>query len=175
MTRKHHILAIFLYLAAASLAEADALSPDFADHPAAAYTGSLRIPTYYVRDASGLWRDDMGKQVAPVGINFGGRYYIGLHSCGTGCRYFTLSDLSNGRDSKTLDMFSSDGGEPTRTKDGRSYITELVARPESTMLVARYHIDGSAAHPPECRERIFVLSDDGQHATPITGTMQGCH
>ena len=147
---------------------------NFADYPAAAYTGSLRIPSYYVRDAGGVWRDDMGKQVAPVAINFAGRYYIGLHSCGTGCRYFTLSDLSNGRDSKALDMFSSHGGEPTRTKDGRSYVTELIAHPESTMLVARYHIDGSAAHTPECRERIFVLTDDGQNVAPITGTIQGC-
>jgi hypothetical protein len=71
-------------------------------------------------------------------------------------------------------MFSSEGGEPTRTKDGRTYVTELIARRESTMLVARYHIEPSADHPAECRERMFVLSDDGQSATPITGTMLGC-
>ena len=148
--------------------------PNFADHPAAPYAGSLRIPSYYVRDTSGLWRDDMGKQVAPVEINFAGKYYIGLHSCGTDCRYFTLSDLSSGRDSKALDMFSSDGREPTKTKDGRPYVTELIAHPESTMLIARYHIEPSADHPAECRERIFVLSDDGQSAMPVTGTMLGC-
>jgi hypothetical protein len=157
-----------------SRAEAHPSSPSFAAYPAVAYTGSLCIPSYYVREAGGLWRDDMGKQVAPVEINFAGRYYIGLHSCGTGCRYFTLSDLSSGRDSKALDMFSSEGGEPTRTKDGRTYVTELIAHPESTMLIARYHIEPSADHPAECRERLFVLSDDGQSATPITGTMLGC-
>jgi hypothetical protein len=153
---------------------ADKSSPKFADYPAAAYTGSLHIPSYYVREAGGLWRDDMGKQVAPVAISFAGKYYIGLHSCGTGCRYFTLSDLSNGRDSKALDMFSSDGGEPTKTRDGRTYVTELIAHPESTMLIARYYIEPSAFHSAECRERIFVLRDDGQSATPITGTMLGC-
>ncbi|HTH73140.1 MAG TPA: hypothetical protein VL635_01925 [Trinickia sp.] len=148
--------------------------PKFEDHAAVAYTGPLHIPSYYTRDSEGIWRDDMGKAVAPVAINFAGKYYIGLHSCGTECRYFTLSDLSNGRDSKALDMFSSGDGEPAKTRDGRRYLTDVIAHRDSVMIVARYYIDRSAGRPPECRQRVFVLSGDGDKVIPITGTTEGC-
>ncbi|WP_205417378.1 hypothetical protein [Trinickia diaoshuihuensis] len=116
----------------------------------------------------------MGKEVAPVRINFAGRYYMGLHSCGTQCRYFTLSDLSTGQDSNAFDMFSAADGKRATTRDGRSYVTELVVHPNSTMVIARYHIDSSAARPSECRERVFVLADDGMQVNPITATVEGC-
>lgn len=178
MKAKQTALAAVLSCFAIAVAPADAAdplaTPKFDDHPAVAYTGPLHTPSYYTRDSEGIWRDDMGKAVAPVAINFAGKYYIGLHSCGTECRYFTLSDLSSGRDSKALDMFSSADGEPARTRDGRPYLTDVIAHRDSTMIVARYHIDRSAGRPPECRQRVFVLSGDGDKVIPITGTTEGC-
>ncbi|MGG1944545.1 hypothetical protein AB1286_07025 [Trinickia sp. NRRL B-1857] len=148
--------------------------PKFSDYPVPVYTGALHVVSYYAHDSDGVWRDDMGKQVAPVRINFAGRYYLGVHSCGAECRYFTLSDLSTGRDSKALDMFSTAEGEPLRTRDGRAYVTELAGRSDSAILVARYHIDGSADLVSECRERVFLLSDDGRRVRPITPTRVEC-
>lgn len=99
------------------------------DYPVSVYAGALHIPSYYTQDSSGAWRDDMGKEVARVRVNFAGKYYLGLH----------------------------------------------MARPDSSLLVARYRIDGSADRPSECRERVFVLSDDGSKVRPITRTAAGCN
>jgi hypothetical protein len=149
------------------------VAPKFSDFPAGVYGGKLHIPSYYVK-SDDMWRDDMGKTVAPPKVNFAGKYYIGVHSCGTECRYYTMSDLTTGNDSKALDMFSSDGEKPQKTSDGRTYVTELLSRPDSKMVVAQYHIDPSASKPEECRERIFLLSDDEKKVTPITATIPSC-
>jgi hypothetical protein len=156
-----------------ALAADEKVLPRFSEFSIATYHGSLKIPDEYRKINDG-WRDDMGKLVAPVEINFAGRYYIGVHSCGAGCRYYSLSDLSNGSDSNALDMFSNADGHPRRVSDGREYTSNLVFRPGSRMLVAQYLIQQSTTFPDECRERIFVLSDDGKKIRPITGTIEYC-
>lgn len=166
------LLLATICLATAYAAETT-VTPKFSDFPAGVYGGKLHIPSYYVK-SDDMWRDDMGKTVAPPKVNFAGKYYIGVHSCGTECRYYTMSDLTTGNDSKALDMFSSDGEKPQKTSDGRTYVTELLSRPDSKMVVAQYHIDPSASKPEECRERIFLLSDDEKKVTPITATIPSC-
>ncbi|MGF6601578.1 hypothetical protein P3T23_006322 [Paraburkholderia sp. GAS448] len=147
--------------------------PRFSDYLVNVYRGQLKVPTYY-KKTGGEWRDDMGKLVAPPEINFAGKYYIGIHSCGADCRYYTLSDLASGSDSNALDIFSNDEGRPQTTSDGRTYITSLVGRPDSKMLVAQYHIEQDATSKAECRERIFSLSEDGKEVKPITRTVNFC-
>lgn len=164
---------LWAFFGFSALAEDGHQRPKFSNYPAPLYTGRLLIPSYYVK-YGGAWRDDMGKEVAPPAINFSGKYHVGLHSCGAECRYYTLSDLSTGSDSKALDMFSSDGEKPTRTRDGRSYITNLVTRPTSAMIVAQYHIDASGDHSAECRERVFLFSQNDDVIKPITATTNGC-
>ncbi|WP_333976791.1 hypothetical protein [Burkholderia cepacia] len=145
---------------------------DFANHPSALYRGSLHIPRYYKKTDSG-WRDDDGKLVGPPVINFAGKYHIGVHSCGMECRYYTLSDLSTGKDLNSLDMFSSSGKAPNKTQDGRSYITELLSKADSKMLVAKYYIDASSGKPAECRERKFIL-DDNIKIVAIPNSFSSC-
>ncbi|SEI61109.1 hypothetical protein [Paraburkholderia diazotrophica] len=147
--------------------------PNFSDYPVEVYNGHLKVPNYY-KKTDGEWRDDMGKLTAPPEINFAGKYYIGSHSCGAGCRYYTLSDLASGSESNALDMFSNDERHSPKTFDGRSYVTSLVSRPDSKMLVAQYHIEQGATSKEECRERIFLLSDEGKKAKPITKTINHC-
>jgi hypothetical protein len=147
--------------------------PKFSEYPSEIYHGQMKIPHYDKKSDEG-WRDDMGKLVAPVEINFAGKYYIGLHSCGGGCRYYTLSDLSTGFDSNALDMFSNADGRPQRISDGREYISSLASHADSKMLVAQYHIAQSSISTGECRERIFVLSADGKSIKPVTGTLKFC-
>ncbi|MGF6305770.1 MULTISPECIES: hypothetical protein [Paraburkholderia] len=83
--------------------------PNFSDYSIDVYHGTLKIPTYY-KKVDDAWRDDVGKTVAPIGINFARKYYIGTHSCGASCRYYTLSNLVSGSESNALDMFSNDEG-----------------------------------------------------------------
>ncbi|MGF6968976.1 hypothetical protein OKW43_006004 [Paraburkholderia sp. WC7.3g] len=147
--------------------------PNFSDYSVDVYHGTLKIPNYY-KKVDGAWRDDWGKMVSPIGINFAGKYYIGTHSCGGGCRYYTLSNLVSGSESNALDMFSNDERRSQKTSDGRNYVTSLVSQPNSKMLVAQYHIDRSAISEEECRERIFYLSDDGKEVRPITKTVNFC-
>jgi hypothetical protein len=147
--------------------------PKFPEFSVNVYGGPLKIPNYYRKMSDG-WRDDMGKLVAPVEINFAGRYYIGLHSCGAECRYYSLSDLSDGADSNALDMFSNAAGRSMQTSDGRQYTIDLVFRPGSRMLIAQYHIERGATFPEECKARFFVFKDNGKKFIPITKTIEIC-
>ena len=144
--------------------------PQFEAYPAPPYRGVIHRPEWIRRGGSGEWRDDLGKLVDDPEVNFAGRYFICVHSCGTGCRYYTLTDLSSGRDLDLLEMFAT--AEPTpKTRDGRDYLTELFSHPDSRMLVAQYHI-GLYQGEGECRERVFLF--DGGKLKPITGTRRGC-
>ncbi|SOE83474.1 hypothetical protein SAMN05446935_3885 [Burkholderia sp. YR290] len=147
--------------------------PKFSDYPAKIYQGELKLPTYYKKIGDD-WRDDMGKMVSAPVINFAGKYRIGIHSCGASCRYYTFSDLASGSDSDILDMFSNQAGHPLKTTDGRVYITDLISRADSAMLVAQYHIEQSGALKEECRERIFSLANDGKNIKSITKTINLC-
>lgn len=147
--------------------------PKFSDYPAKIYHGELKLPTYY-RKIDDVWRDDMEKMVSAPVINFAGKYHIGIHSCGADCRYYTFSDLASGSDSDVLDMFSNQTGRPLKTTDGRVYITDLISRADSAMLIAQYHIEQSEALKEECRERIFSLTNDGKKIKSITKTINLC-
>jgi hypothetical protein len=167
------IILVGIILIASAKASTRIQIPQFEDYPVAIYTQRIHVPAYYVQHGD-VWRDNMGKQVEAPRINFAGKYYIGLHSCGAECRYFTLSDLKENRDSPALDMFSSAGQDPMKTSDGRVYTTELISRPDSKLLVARFHIEKASGAPDECRQRIFVLSNDGQKVEPVTNTINSC-
>jgi hypothetical protein len=171
------ILRVLILLVATSYALAHAkgvgMLPKFSDYSVDAYRGPLRIPSYYKKDGED-WRDDMGKLIAPPAINFAGKYYIGIHSCGADCRYYSISDLADGSESNALDMFSNDGSHPQKTSDGRSYIVNLLSRPTSNMLVAQYHIEQNQTSEQECRERVFLLRGDGKQVKSITGTISFC-
>ena len=158
---------------ASTSAIGDVAEPEFSDYPVKLYSGTLKIPSYYKESSNG-WRDDMGKLVQPPIINFAGKYYLGLHSCGTACRYYTLSNLENGADSNALDIFSNDNVDSKKTSDGLIYVASLISHPNSKMLVAQYHIENSSVAKEECHERSFVLTDDGQKIYPITKKIKFC-
>lgn len=86
--------------------------------------------------ADGIWRDDQGKTIEKPNVNFAGKYWVGLHSCGAECRYYSMLDLSTGTESRALDMFSTTE-PPSRTRNGNLYVTNLVTHAKSNRLVAR--------------------------------------
>lgn len=141
----------------------------FEDYEVAIYKGAIHRPKWIRRVADDEWRDDAGKLVAPPAINFAGKYFVALHSCGTSCRYYTITDLSSGRELNLLKHFGTAEPAPT-TREGYSYVTDLVTQANSKLLVAQFRV--GVPHGEECRERAFVL--DGEKLTPVTNTRRSC-
>jgi hypothetical protein len=134
------------------------------------YTGKLMLPTGYVV-VDGIWRDNVGKEIAEPKVNFAGKYWVGLHSCGFGCRYYSMVDLSSGTETHMLDIFSSTD-PPAKTRDGHLYFSNLVTRAQSKMLIAQYHVTLDPVGTEECRERVFTMKEI--YLIPLTKTKIGC-
>lgn len=144
-------------------------SPRFEDYEVAIYRGTIHKPKWIRRVADDEWRDELGKLVEPPEINFAGKYFVSIHSCGTGCRYYTMTDLSSSRELDLLKDFGA-AEPPPKTREGYPYVTVLVTRANSKLLVAQFHIDSPRGE--ECRERAFIL--EGEKLTPVTNTRRSC-
>ena len=144
-------------------------SSGFEDYEVQVYTGAIHRPKWIRHVGGDEWRDNLGKLVDPPEVNFAGKYFVVVHSCGTGCRYYTMTDLSSGR---ALDLLKDfDAAEPPpKTRDGYPYITDLITRANSKLLIAQYHVE--LPRGEECRERAFVLH--GEKITPIINTRRKC-
>ena len=144
-------------------------SPRFEDYDVAIYRGTVHRPKWVRRVAEDEWRDELGKRVEPPEINFAGKYFVSVHSCGTGCRYYSMTDLSSGRELNILKDFGA-AEPPPRTREGYPYVTDLVTRANSKLLVAQYRVDSPRGE--ECRERVYIL--EGEKITPVTNTRRSC-
>jgi hypothetical protein len=141
-------------------------SPRFENYEVKLYGGRIHRPNWIRRGADGEWRDELDKLVEAPTINFAGKYFVAVHGCGTYCRYYTMTDLSTGREIDLLKVFGT--GETTR--EGYAYLADLITRPNSRMLVVQYRFEQPRSE--ECRERAFVFN--GTKLTPITGTRRSC-
>jgi hypothetical protein len=143
--------------------------PRFEEFAVPLYDGTVHPPKW-IQHQERWWTDELGKRVEAPVINFAGKYFLAAHSCGSGCRYYTMTDLSTGRESRLLEGFATAEPAP-KTRDGREYLTILFSRSGSRMLIAQYHID-FGKEKEECRERVFLLEKN--RLKPITGTRRGC-
>jgi len=143
--------------------------PRFEDYEVAIYRGTVHAPKWIRRVADNEWRDEAGKLVEPPEINFAGKYFVAVHSCGTGCRNYTMTDLSSG---KELDLLKDFGAAepPPKTREGYPYVTDLLTRANSRLFVAQFRVESSRGE--ECRERAFILR--GEKITPVTNTRRSC-
>lgn len=141
----------------------------FEDYPVAVQGGAIHKPKWIRRGADDEWRDELGKLVAPPEINFAGKYFVAVHSCGTGCRYYTMTDLSSGRELDLLKDFATTE-PPPKTREGYPYVTDLVTRANSKLLVAQFRMDSPRGE--ECRERAFII--EREKITPVTNTRRSC-
>lgn len=80
-----------------------------------------------------------------------------------------MTDLSSGRELNLLRDFGAAEPPPT-TREGYPYVTDLVTRANSKLLVSQYRIESPRGD--ECRERAFVFNED--KLKPITGTRRTC-
>jgi len=167
---------ILVATAASAFAQQRAL-PRFDDHRVVVYRGKVHRPKWIRRTAGGEWRDKLGKLVDPPRVNFAGRYYVAKHSCGTGCAYYTMTDLSTGRESNLLGQFSYTEPLP-KTRDGREYTTTIDFTANSRLIIVQYNLDPASNPPPQaddqpkCRVRAFVLAKG--RLKPITNVRTGC-
>jgi hypothetical protein len=144
----------------------------FNQFPVETYRGHIKIPREFHKVQDGLWEDEAGKPAVQPRVNFAGEYFLAAHSCGTCCRYYTLSDLRTGSEVDQVSMFNA--GEPTPvTRDGHTYIPILFFKPDSRLLVVQYVLDlcTPVKHNP-CRQRYFVL--EGGHFRAISKTLRSC-
>ena len=145
-------------------------NPRFEDFAVPVFPGPLVLPKGVRHVSADEWRNAQGKLIEPMEINFADRYCVVLNSCGTGCRYYTLTDLSSGRDLDVLKVFDA-GEPPPTTREGFPYVTDLIVRAGSSMLVAQYLVETRDAGA-QCRERVFVF--EAEKLRPITNTRREC-
>jgi hypothetical protein len=80
-----------------------------------------------------------------------------------------MTDLSSGRELNLLKDFAA-AEPPPETREGYTYVTDLLTRPNSKLLVAQYHVNSPRGE--ECRERAFLF--DGNSIAPLTNTRRTC-
>jgi hypothetical protein len=168
--RLYMTMCVLAYLLPIQSYAASYADPQFSDYPTQVYKGDLVVPAFLKEDGE-VWRDDMGKTVFPLAVNTAGKFYMTPHSCGTSCRYYTLNDLSNGKESRALDRFSNDGSAPRKSKDGRDIVIDLTTRPDSALILARYYLgglDGSS----DCSASYFLLVPSGKSIKPIADSLK---
>lgn len=125
----------------------------FEKYSVTSYRGDIKIPSGYIQKDN-IWFDHLKKVVNPVVINFSGKYYIGLHSCGYSCRYYTLNDLAENKDySNELRDFTSN---PEANTDN-NYFIELLYQPSSYLIIARYYKNIDSEEYQDC---YFVFEEN---------------
>jgi len=132
--------------------------PRFSEYPISLYKGRFHLPKW-ARNVQGTeWRDEQNKLVEPPSINFAGKYYVGAHSLGTGVRYYSLTDLSTGRELSLLDSFATTEDSPAFT-NGMHYLIILDSRETSRLLRVRFQQTNWGADFGPCHERYFLLTE----------------
>jgi hypothetical protein len=149
----------FLCLLKPVAAQKDEQAPQFYQFSVGVYRGHIKTPREFHKDTDGLWLDDLGKPASAPRVNFAGEYYLAAHSCGTCCRYYTLSNLRAGGEIRQVSMFDASEPIPT-TKDGHTYIPILFFKPDSRLLIVQYEYDlCTPVEHNQCRQRYFVFED----------------
>lgn len=143
----------------------------FSDYPVKVYRGNIHKPKWLHRGSRDEWRDSQNKLVGEPVVDFAGKYHVGGHSLGAGARYYSLTDLSTGREFDALDRFATTEPIP-KLRDGREFLTIIYTRPNSRLIIAQYLIDYMMTPRPECRERSFIF-ENGK-VRPISKTIFRC-
>jgi len=164
------ILLTFTFLVGIQPLAAQTRLPRFSDYPIKVYKGKFHKPKWLLRGSDGEARDSQNKLLDEPAVDFSGKYYVGTHSLGTGARYYSLTDLSTGRELKVLDRFATTEPIPT-LRDGREFLTIIYTRPNSRLIIAHYLI-GPPTPDAECRERSFLF-ENGK-ISPISKTIYRC-
>jgi hypothetical protein len=168
----HFFTLLAFVLAGARAAKSQPRQYQFEQFPVQVFKGRIQTPKGVHKESTGEWRDENGKMINDLAVNFAGEYWLIAHSCGTGCRGYSLLNLRTGADVHAIRMF--DSGEPRPvTSDGHPYLTVLYTRRDSRLLIAEYHLDfGDPNRQETCRQRYYLL--EGHHLRPLSKTFPFC-
>lgn len=125
-------------------------SLDFGQYPSQAFEGKYNIPPAYKLQSNGWeYKDENNISIGEIKINFAGKFCVILHSCGSGCRFYSLLDLENGiEDYEILSSFNTIPDEREK-----SSIDELITHKESNLLIVQSFFDNS------CTQSSYLLQD----------------
>lgn len=109
----------------------------FKQYPAKnTFKGEIVLPEGY-RKEDGMIFNNINKAV-DLTINYNGKYSIVRNSCGAGCVYLTLVDLSTGEVDENI-LADYNTNEMTSMEiDGKRYISIPLSKKESTGIIMKY-------------------------------------
>lgn len=135
---------------------------EFSKYPAKVYNGKQTIPKDYKCDSAEC--RDINNKLVDLHINFAGKYSIIAHSCGSGCRFYSMVDMQNGKDDlEILSRFNT-----TPDISDKNSIDDLISQKDSNMLIAQYQYDNG-----ECEQEKFVFGN--KKLQSITKILESCN
>lgn len=100
------------------------------------YKGEVVLPEGYIKE-DGMIFNNINKAV-DLTINYNGKYSIVRNSCGGGCMYLALVDLSTGEVDENI-LADYNTNEMTAMEiDGKRYISIPLSKKESTGIIMKY-------------------------------------
>lgn len=129
----------------------------FKNYPAEnKYNGKIVLPKGY-RKEEGMIFNNINKAVE-LTINYNGKYAIVRNSCGGGCVYLTLVDLSTGEVDEDI-LANYNTNEMTSMEiDGKRYISIPLSKKESTGIIMKY-IPEIDEEINTCYEQKFIIEN----------------
>ncbi len=128
----------------------------FKNYPAEnKYNGKIVLPEGY-RKEEGLIFNDINKAVE-LTINYNGKYAIVRNSCGTGCMYLTLVDVSNGKVDENIFADYNINEITAMEINGERYISIPLSKKESRGIIMKYKPADSADET--CYEQKFIIEN----------------
>lgn len=120
------------------------------------YNDEIVLPEGY-RKEDGMIFNNINKAV-DLTINYNGKYSIVRNSCGTGCMYLTLIDLSTGEVDENI-LADYNTNEMTSMEiDGKRYISIPLSKKESTGIIMKY-IPETDIETNTCYEQKFTIEN----------------
>lgn len=100
------------------------------------YNGEIVLPEGY-RKEEGMIFNNINKAV-DLTINYNGKYSIVRNSCGGGCVYLTVVDLSTGEVDEDILANYNTNEMKSMEIDGKRYISIPLSKKESTGIIMKY-------------------------------------
>lgn len=124
---------------------------NFDQYPSQNYEGKYTIPpTYQLQDNGWEYKDENNLSIGEIKANFAGKFCIILHPCGSGCRFYSLLDLENGReDYEILSDFNT-----TPDEREKSSIDMLISHKKSNLLIVRSFFDNNS-----CKQSFYLFEN----------------
>lgn len=136
-------------------------SSEFSKYPATLYQGKHKIPKDY-QCSNGECRD-INNKIVDLSINFAGKYSIIAHSCGTGCRFYSMLNVESGDDDfMILSKFNT-----TPDMNNKDSIDDLLSKKDSNLLIAKYQYSNNT-----CKQEKFIFKNNVLES--LTKKLESC-